>query len=253
MHQPPGEQAERDEQPPRPHATLDEQREHGERGERQQQGADREVVGVEDGDDGDRDEVVDHGQREQEHPQGRRQEPADDRQHGHGERDVGRGGDRPPAQCRRITQVDHDVDRRGKDHAADRRRDRHRRPPWVPEFPGDELAFELQPHHEEEDGQQTVGGPVRQVEIQVQRLRADGELPHRRVGLRPGRVRPDQRDDRPGQQQHPAHGLQAQDLGDLFPLPPGRAAEQLRCGGGWCAHLGLVNPSRSGVRRALQA
>ena len=53
------------------------------------------VVGVEDGDDHDHEQVVDDGERQQERPQRGRQVRPDDRQHRQGERDVGRRRDRP--------------------------------------------------------------------------------------------------------------------------------------------------------------
>jgi hypothetical protein len=52
--------------------------------------------GVEDRDDGDREQVVDHGEGQQEHPQRGRQVGADHREHGEREGDVGGGRDRPP-------------------------------------------------------------------------------------------------------------------------------------------------------------
>ena len=97
VHQRPGRRGQGEQQPPRPHPTLHQQREHTEREQSEQQRHHRQLGGVEDRDDGDGQQVVDHGQGQQEDPQGRGQMGADDGQHGQGERDVGCGGDRPTA------------------------------------------------------------------------------------------------------------------------------------------------------------
>ena len=119
-------------------------------------------LGVERGDDGDRDQVVDDRERQQEDPQGRREEPADDRDHRDGERDVRRGRDRPAAQRVAVPDVDHEhEDGRGHDDAADGRGDRQRRVTRVAQAPGDELLLQLEADDEEEDREQTVGTPRR--------------------------------------------------------------------------------------------
>ena len=86
-----------------------------------------------------------------------------------------------------------DVDRRGHHHAADGGRDRQGCAARITQIPGDELALEFEPDDEEEDGQQSVGGPRRDAELQMQCVRPDFELRHRAVRLRPRRVRPHQR------------------------------------------------------------
>ena len=68
------------------------------REQRQQQRRRLEVAGVEDGDDADGQQVIHHGEGEQEDPQGAGQVRADDGQDRDGEGDVGGGGDRPAAQ-----------------------------------------------------------------------------------------------------------------------------------------------------------
>ena len=119
-----------------------------------------EVVGVDGGDDGDGQQVVDDRQREQEDPQGGRQEPPHDSNHGDGERDVRRGRDGPAAQ--RIgtgSGVDGNKDQGGRSDPADGGGNRHRRRTGVAELAGDELFLQLQSDDEEEDGQQTRRRP----------------------------------------------------------------------------------------------
>ena len=78
-----------------------------------------------------------------------------------------------PASAPPARGVDRHVDQRRADHAADRGGDRQHRPARIAQVPGDELAFQLESGDEEEDRQQPVGGPLRQGEVQVQRVRAD--------------------------------------------------------------------------------
>jgi hypothetical protein len=79
------------------------------------------------------------------------------------------------------TKVDGHEDRGRDDHPADGGRDRQRGPRGFTQVARHELAFELQADHEEEDGQQTVGRPRRQAELQVKGLRAERELRDRAV------------------------------------------------------------------------
>ena len=80
----------------------------------------------------------------------------------------------------------------GHDHPADGGRDRQGGTRRVAQIAGDELALEFQSHDEEEDGQQSVGGPLRERQPQMQRLGAEGELRDGAVGVRPRGVRPHQ-------------------------------------------------------------
>ena len=173
------------------------------------------VVGVEDRDDRDRQQVVDHGEGEQEGAQPGRQVGADHREDRDGEGDVGRRRDRPAGQVTVGAEV---PERRRRAPAPPCRRPRRRpgaRPPRVAQVAGDELALELQAGDEEEDGQQPVGGPGAEAEVEVQGRRAD------RVVAQVDRRRPATgvfaqtsaivaADD----QQQPAGGLGAQDVGD---------------------------------------
>ena len=70
-------------------------------------------------------------------------------------------------------EVDPDVDGGGHDHPADGRRDRQRGPARVAQIARDELALEFQPDDEEEDRQQPVGRPLRNAQVQMQRLGAE--------------------------------------------------------------------------------
>jgi hypothetical protein len=143
--------------------------------------------GVEDGDDDDGEQVVDHRQGQQERTQRGRQVGGQHRQHRECERDVGGRGHGPAEQILRVAagQVDPHEDRRGRQHAADRRQDRQGGAACIAQIAGDELALELQSDDEEEDRQQAVGRPRRDAQPQVQRFGADRELGHRLIGVRP--------------------------------------------------------------------
>ena len=151
------------------------------------------VLGVEHGDDGDRQQVVHHRQGEQEGPQRGRQVGGDHRENGQGESDVGRRRDRPalgpvPPAITRYSTAGTIIPPTAAATGTDG-------PLRVPQVAGDELALELQPGDEEEDRQQPVGRPGRQRQVQVQRRRPDLGVEQREVAVRPGRVRPDHRDD----------------------------------------------------------
>ena len=109
----------------------------------------------------------------------------------------------------------------GDEHSAHRGDDRQRRPPDVAEVACDELALELQPGDEEEDREQAVGRPGGQGQVQVQGARPDHEVTEVVVRLRPGTVRPDDRDDGPEEQQQATGGLGAQDARDPGALQEG--------------------------------
>ncbi len=106
VHQRPRGDAERQENGPGSQGTGTEEaavslRQEGvqrQRDEGQQQRGGLDVAGVEERDDADGNQVIHHGQGEQEDAQGARQVRTDDGQHGHGERDVRGRGDGPAAQ-----------------------------------------------------------------------------------------------------------------------------------------------------------
>jgi hypothetical protein len=240
VHQSPGQHGRRQQQPPRPDLPLHQHPERGQRQQRQQQRADVQRRGVEDGDDDDRQQVVHHGEGEQEGAQRVGQVRVDHREHGERERDVGRGGDRPPPQAV-AAGVDRGEEGRRDHDAARRRGDRQHRAPRIAQVTGHELALELQPGDEEEHREQPVRGPAGQTQIEVQRGRPDppcGQLP---VRVAPRRVGPDQRQDRRPQQQEAADRLGAQDVGDPAHLEPGATAEEAggrRRGHGTSAGIG---------------
>ena len=86
------------------------------------QGEEVEVVGVEHGDDGERPDVVDDGEGEEEDPQARRVRGTDEREHAEGEGGVG-GDDRPPGGPGRGPVVERQEDHRRHDEPADGRED----------------------------------------------------------------------------------------------------------------------------------
>ena len=124
----------------------------GNRNDRERQEADLQIGGVEEGDDGDSDEVIDHGQGEQEGAQGRGQMGANDGEDGHGKGDVGCRGNSPaPESLRAAVEVDQYVDDGGQDNAACRCHDGHQGLTWVAQVALHEFFFEFQTDQEEED------------------------------------------------------------------------------------------------------
>ncbi len=99
---------------------------------------------------------------------------ADHSENGHGERDIGRGGNGPAEQSAipgaEVEQHENDC---GNDHSADGRGHRQCGACRIAQITGNELAFEFESDDEEEDGQQPVGGPRRQSQIEMQGRRPD--------------------------------------------------------------------------------
>ena len=247
------------EQPPVGDAVLDQRREDAQRDHGRQQREQLEVGGEEDGDDGDRDEVVDDRQGEQERPQRRGQGGPDDGQHGEREGDVGRGGDRPAAGGVAVGPQHHhgdEEDQSREDDPADGREHGDGGLGARAQVPDEELALELEPGDEEEDRQQAVGRPVPHGEPQVAPLRPEVGVAQRRVGVAPRAVGEEHGRDRREEQEGPAGRLGAQGARDELRLGPRRAAEQggRRDDGRGCrAH---ASPLRSATtargRRALR-
>ena len=161
MNQGPRGHGQRQQQPPVVNAAPNGECEQRDRNERQRQRAEREVVGVEDGDDGDGEQIVDDGKRQQEGAQRTRQVRGQHGQDRHCECDVGGDRHRPAVEVLGATggEGDGDVDRGRHDHSADGRGDRQRRPPRIAQVSCDELPLEFETDHEEEDGEQPVGCP----------------------------------------------------------------------------------------------
>ncbi len=153
---------------------------------REQQRGRLDVAGVEERDDADGNQIVHHGQGEQEDAQGAGQVRADNCQHGHGKRDVRGRGDGPAAQGFRAVYVHCGIDQGRDKHAAGGGRDGHDRFAELPQVARHELALEFQAHQEEEDGQEAVGGPGAQAEFEVPRFVADPEVPQGEVAVGEG-------------------------------------------------------------------
>ena len=200
--------------------------------EEQRQRDEVEVRGVEHGDDDDRDQVVHHGQRQQEQPQGAGQVGADDRQHRHREGDVGRGRNGPALQAVGSGEVDQRVQQRGDGHARRGGDHGHHRFGRLAQIAGDKLVLQLQPDQEEEHRQQAVGRPRAEAEVQVERLGSDGEVTQAEVGGRRRGVGPDQGDDGRGDQQQAAGGFAAENLADAQRLGVAGAGEDTAGQGG---------------------
>ena len=226
-----------------PAVFLHQERIQAEREQGQQERHGMELARVEDRDDGDGEEVVHDGEGEQEDAQRAGKVGTDDRQHGDGEGDVGGGGDRPAAQGLGACEVDGRVDERGNGHAAHGGGHRNHGFARLAQVARDKLALEFEPDQEEEDGQQAVGGPRPQAQVQVPGLVADGEVAQREVAFRRRGVGPDEGHHRCGDQQGPADGFLAEDLADPQGFGVAAAAENgeaRRCRGcgrrGQCAH-----------------
>ena len=124
---------------------------------------------------------------------------------------------------------DGERDERGHDHAADGGEDRQRGGAAVGQFADDQLALELEPGDEEEDGQQPVRGPVAERQVQVQPLRPDRgrRIPDGAIAAL-GDVGPEQSERRGDQQEPPARGLLTQEVGEVV----GTENESLESGSG---------------------
>ena len=87
--------------------------------------------------------------------------------------------------------------------------------------------LQLEPGDEEEHGEQTVGSPGAQTQVEPERFRAYLEVDQIRIGVTPGRVCPDQRDDRHNEQQDSANSLIAKLTAQPLALEQGWAREDL--------------------------
>ena len=132
------------------------------------QPGERDALRVENGDDGDRGQVIDDCEREQERPQLRRGALSDETERGEGEGDVRGDRDRPPVHVAVADEVDRQVRERGAHHRPERGGDRQRRIAAVAQRAEDELAFDLQGDDVEEDRHQAVVHHVQQIEVQLQ-------------------------------------------------------------------------------------
>jgi hypothetical protein len=121
---------------------LDGKREDSQRDDGQAQGHKGDVVGVENGDNRDRKQVINYCEGEQECAQCRRKMTAHNGDDRHGECDVGGGRDRPAVQCRPSrVQVDQHVYECRNSNASHSGGDRDDRRARVAQFADDELLF----------------------------------------------------------------------------------------------------------------
>ncbi len=172
-------------------------------------------VRVEDRDDDDRADVVDDCEGQQEELERgrhtRTEQTHDADRHG----DVGRHGD-APTPCPVPTHVDGDVDERGNDHAADGSDGRQRGGARITQLALDQLPFDLQPDHEEEDRHEPLVHPL--FEREVDRMAAERDrqmrVPQLEVGLLPRRVRPDEGGDRRDDEDDSARTLRMEEVAE---------------------------------------
>ena len=142
--------------------------------------------------------------------------------------------------------VDQRVDERGHGHAAQRGDHGQRGGLGVAQLPGDQLALELDAGDEEEDGEQPVGRPVLDGQVEAERGGAEVEVADGLVAVAERGVRPDQRGDRGDQQQDAADGLGAQRVRDEVPLGQ-RTGGRGTCG--WCGAGAATGRTSGRVRQ----
>ncbi len=187
------------------------------------------VLAVEDGDDSERDEVVDDGERQNERPQPLGEPWPDDGEHT--QREGGVGGHRdPPAARGRFPRVDRQIDQDGRGHPREAGHDGDGEAAPLPQLSYVELAPSLQPDNEEEERHQPAGDPLPQVLRDTPAADLDRQLgPPDRLVRRGGDVHPDQGGSCCRQQDGGTAGLGAQELPQRRPAarPRGPACERL--------------------------
>lgn len=196
------------------------------------------LVGEEDGDDQDRKEIVDDGEGEQERAQRGGQRGADDREDGEREGDVGGGRYGPALGGPAAGGGDDEIDERGHGHPADRGDHGQRGGLGFTQLPGHEFPLELDPGDEEEEGEQSVGGPVLDREIEAEGGGAYVEVAYGLIAVTQGGVGPDECGDGGDEKKDTAHGLGPQCVRDECPLGEGETSEELAGGGGGRGHVG---------------
>jgi hypothetical protein len=102
--------------------------------------------------------------------------------------------------------VEGEVDRRRHQHAAHGGADGPQGLAGLRQLTHEQLALDLQPHHEEEDRHEAVVDPVVQVEGDpvLAQVQAEGLVDQALVGLRPGGIGPDEGDEGEEEQHDPA-------------------------------------------------
>jgi hypothetical protein len=150
-------------------------------------------VAVADRDHRDGPEVVDDREREQEDLEPGGHAGAEHGERRHREGDVGRHR-HAPARDRRPAGVQRRVERRRREHAAERTEDRQHRALAGRELAVHELVLDLHPHQEEEDHHQPVVHPLleRERELRLAEREREFRVPERCVAGAEGRVGPDE-------------------------------------------------------------
>ncbi len=159
-----------------------------------------------------RHDVVDDDDRQHERAQTTGELRPDERERPEGERGVGRHR-RSPAVGRRVTRVDHEIDRDGHGHPAEPGEQRQGEAPALAQLPQVELAARLEADDEEEERHQPVVQPVLEV-LRDPRV-ADVNRQHGRpdVGIRRRvDVHPDERRDRRGEEEDRTARLGSEEL-----------------------------------------
>lgn len=231
VHQPPDDQGERYVDVPAAHVQAQQQIEDGQADEGADERDEVDVVGEEDRDDQDREEVVDDGERQQERTERGRQRGADDGEDGEREGDVSGCGDGPAVDGTVADHIRQRVDDRRHGHAAQCGDDRERGRLRVAQFTRDEFALELDSRDEEEDREQSVGRPVRHGQMEAERLRPEMEVADGRVARCEG-VRPDEGGHGGDQEDDSADGLRTQGLGEVVALGERQASQEGAAGEG---------------------
>ena len=111
--------------------------------------------GIEEGNDQDSDDVIDNGQGQQQDPHAAWNRLAQQGQDAHGKGNVRGGGD-GPAVGRRGAVVEQGVDDRWHQHTAQGRAQGQGRQLQVGQCPVLDLLADFSPHHQEEDGHQSI-------------------------------------------------------------------------------------------------
>ena len=126
-----------------------------------------EVIGVENRDNADCDEVVDNSQGQQEDTHRRGEESTHGGENRHRERNIGCGGDSPAVQCGGAGEVQCRVDNCGHCNTTESSRNRHNCGGGRLEVTNHEFLLQLQAGEEEENDEQTVCRPGSDAHLQV--------------------------------------------------------------------------------------
>ena len=114
----------------------------------------------------------------------------------------------------------------GDSHAADRGDDRQGGRGGRTQFADDQFSFEFDAGDQEEDGEQSVCGPVADREVEAECGNAESDVSYLLVDTAPRGVRPDERHDCRGEQHQAADGLGAQCVGHGIALGQRQQAEE---------------------------